>query len=128
MINPILILKQECRECKGISTFYLGKICSFCKGIGWQETKIYTLRDFEKLCPNVIEIEPNAVNKMGFQHKGDFESCIYKCDKGFITKIPFKSYKIKKVSEIELDERPRHLFLEEHNLKEDDKVVITNNE
>lgn len=116
--KPILTIKQKCSNSKrcmyGITEAWDGvqRRCRKCKGKGQQEKKIYALRDFEKI------------------ERGYYTRRMK--SEGY--KIPFKDYEIKKVSEIYrelwherddwgLDETDFKVF-EEHNLKENDKVVI----
>ena len=101
------------------------------KGTGTQPQNIYALRDFEKC------------NLFGRNHSISCKVC-----KGTGYKIPFKDYEIKKVSEIvdfiipTRNNKDGTVNIEDHNynqkirdflknlkdlnLKEDDKVVITN--
>ena len=117
--KPILTTKVKCKECDGtnISDIYNyadfvegeseePRKCKSCKGKGSTTTEIYALRDFE----NKKRISPFG-------------------QKGYI--IPFKDYEIKKVSEIQKEYfkwKGSYKFMElmvKHNLKEDDKIVIT---
>ena len=72
-------------------------------GIGQQEIEIYALRDFEK-CTYCAK-------------------CCSNCDyTGY--KIVFKDYGIKKISEIITNKIKLYRKMVEHNLKEDDKIVV----
>jgi len=117
--KPLLTIKQKCRCVDFSGAVKLD--CKFCKGTGQQEIKIYDLRDFEKchVCKNgILHLLPKKLFP---------DRTCQRCNgTGYIIPKEYEPYEIKKVSEIELDERPRHLFLDEHNLKEDDKVVISN--
>jgi len=153
--KPIISIKQKCRECGGNPpmpkiTMKLGRIENLtkeqrnrvknignkkegivvsefvaecrCKGTGEQEMKITPLRDFEKcVCFNWREKDQK-------RH--------YFCSgTGYIIPKEYEPYEIKKVSDIlKASENLGFLarpilnagFFKEHNLKEDDKVVITN--
>src|SRR3990167_8487501 len=57
IMKQILTIKQKCRECDGDGYLFelikgarvtRNKDCPSCKGTGQQETKLYSLKDFEK--------------------------------------------------------------------------------
>ena len=128
--KPILTIKQKCGECDGIK-ITIDKsvekdmqmkagvyVCKSCKGIGHNKIEFYALRDFEKC--NTHSRVPES-----FTHK--------KCQGiGYIIPKEYEPYEIKKVSEINTKEFTFNQSwnfwdeVEKHNLKEDDKVVITN--
>ena len=114
-LKPLPTIKQKCKDgCHdGTRLDHESIDCLDCKGSGIQTKEIYALRDFEK-CPRCLG--------SGFIH-GQVT-----CDKckstGYI--IPFKNYEIKKVSEIFDILQPYGYFefKKEHNLKEEDELVI----
>ena len=129
--KPILTIKQKCRECDGIKIIIDKSVekdmqmkagvyvCKFCKSIQ-QTTEIYALRDFKKDC---------AHRRKKLIRKQD--ECHY-CD-GYKIPKEYEPYEIKTAQEF--DNYVKHEFslvqAEKwyefaHNLKEDDKVVITN--
>ena len=85
--------------------------CNSCKGTGQQETEIYPLTYFEKC------------RKRGIKYLPHTELCGCK-GTGYIIPKELEPYEIKKVSEINHEDWDLYIKLREHNLKEDDKVVI----
>ena len=100
-----------------------------CKGTGQQTKKIYALRDFECDCGHIF-FQHNSEGCQVLHREGDDD--IY-CDCETEYKIPFKDYEIKTAREIDNMFKNKLIKEEEikwintvyeHNLKEDDKVVI----
>ena len=129
MIKPILIINQKC-ECNNFELPDEIEHMPNCKVSGTQPLNIYALRDFEicKYCEDLLRIgEHNP--PYPFVRRIICKNCN---STGY--KIPFKDYEIKKVSEIKHLLVDKHLsdfgfnqvILKQFNLKEDDKVVITN--
>src|SRR3990167_11100727 len=128
----ILTIKQKCGECNGskntdncspnayfcektkkkINLSYHCHNCKSCKGKGTQTAENYDLRDFEKC-----------------DCGGRFPNCGCVNPQRY---IPFKDYKIKKVSEILTDINKNdsykadilYIKFKKHNLKEDDKLMV----
>lgn len=137
IMKPILTIKQKCKDCNGKGSVF-GWInptksyphafinCNTCKGTGQKTKKIYALRDFEK-CDCYCHY---AYPRLFTRHNPKSKKC--KC-KGIGYIIPFKDYEIKSVERLQFEfATERHnaevfnlnYALREHNLKEDDKVVI----
>ena len=123
----ILTIKQKCGECNGskntdncspnayfcektkkkINLSYHCHNCKSCKGKGTQTAENYDLRDFEKC-----------------DCGGRFPNCGCVNPQRY---IPFKDYKIKKVNDflfMDIDLTSIKKMMKEHNLKEEDKVVV----
>ena len=135
--KPIATIKTKCKECQeedgsphihtsACQGMYEGcQEC--CKGTGEQEIKLYSLKDFEKC---------NGCSGTGIQlGKGGstpnslilVEQECEDCKDGIGYKIPFKNYEIKKISDIPIEDMDKNEIWEamvEHNLKEDDKIVL----
>ena len=138
--KPILIIKQKCScNCHNFNEPVLwhmpqgkDKEC-LCRGTGQQTTEIYALRDFEKC--NGCSGTGEQLGKLA-DTKDGMVLVMQPCEdcKGVDYIIPkeYKPYEIKKVSEINTKEFTFNQSwnfwdeVEKHNLKEDDKVVITN--
>jgi len=146
MIKPILVIKQKCKECKGNSGYYLGSIkpnnwhkCKSCKGTGEQEMGLTPLRDFENL--HIFKnnykkrigtgykipkgYEPYEIKKVSEITEEDVTSIVDEIE-NYSFKKKFDNY-WKVNPKLSPDTAMcRYWFLIKHNLKEDDKVVITN--
>jgi len=119
--KPILTIKQKCKRYEHNVGGTLIHDSNCCNGTGTQEIEIYNLKDFE--------VDVATMTRYGLRDGFPRHKEI---------QIPFKNYEIKKVSEI--TEQMYILYnnkkidglqfdrycrgLEEHNLKEDDKVVV----
>ena len=103
-----------------------------CKGTGQQEIKTYALRDFKK-CDCICHLDyPQWKGKHATFLRGRLKGsidCNYCKGTGYIIPKEYEPYEIKKVSEINFDFKEsivKQEFMKINNLKEDDKVVITN--
>src|SRR3990167_6010593 len=121
--KPFLTIKGKCPKCED---YYEDRnFCKICNYSGQQTTEIYALRDFEK-CEEKFHKNFNSI-------RGKVKC--YKC--GFIRneigyKIPkeYEHYEIKKVCKVMWENKEitklegGFEIFKEHNLKEDDKVVV----
>src|SRR3990167_8241468 len=150
--KPILIIKQKCNMIIHVKDYDKNKNpiwyedlsdCHKCKGTGQQETKLYSLKDFEKCdceCHSLDSIKLIGKWENHFEYVDNefaFGKCCYKTN-GYKIPKEYEPYEIKKVSKVteeiyilynnnkidglQLDRYCR--VLEKHNLKEDDKIVL----
>ena len=103
--------------------------CLLCKNSGTQETKIYALKDFEKCYTiyhsnlNSISISKNCPDCKGTGYIIPKEYEPYEIKKvGEMTEQMYILYNDKKIDGLQFDKYCREL--EEHNLKQEDKVVV----
>ena len=134
---PILKATEKCRENKGLDDGRNRcKILNHknCKGTGSITTTYTPLRDFERYRKGQCLCGHFRFKDHRWDWETEFTHECKKCDckkyrVGYTSyKIPFKSYEIKKVSEIKFDEEKNNVQFKQivklNQLKDEDKLVI----